>query len=149
MRTLNYLWGILFVCMLSVGLTSCGSDDGGLTPTPSEPIDISDIVGTWRCTFSVDIIEGTSVPSLMVGKLFTINENGTYSSTSPELGSSGTFTLVNNTITAHSAAGSFTILVRMMDGYMHWSGTSSDGNTFQYNLSKVTNMNEIEEIGNQ
>ncbi len=126
--------GILLACMLSIGLNSCGSDDGGLIPEPSEPIDITDIVGGWRCA--------SGTPSEMVGQIFTINENYTFTCTSPLFGTSGTFTLTGNTMMLQSAGVSFTIHVSLMGGQMRWNGSSSDGIAIQYTLARVANDEE-------
>ncbi len=79
---------------------------------------------------------------LMVGKQITMNENGTFSSTYPGLGSSGTFTLSGNTISGQSGLGSFTIVANIADNVMRWTGTAVDGSTFEYSLTRVSNDSE-------
>ncbi len=139
MKRLNYLMSILLACMLSIGLAGCSSDDGGITPTPPSPVDIVDIVGTWQCTSSVDNIGGQSEIGLMVGKRITLNENGTFTSSHPGLGSSGTFTLTGSTLAGQSSLGTFTASVSLTDNIMHWGGTACDGSTFQYGFTRVSN----------
>jgi len=143
MKKQIYILGFLLACLLSVGLSSCSSDDnGGDSPTPPTPLDIADIVGTWNCTSSVDIFQGISEQSLMVGKQFTLTDNGTFTCSSPHIGNSGTYTLAGNILTTQSAAGTSTIAVNITGGNMHWSGSCSDGSTFEYDLSKVANDGE-------
>ncbi len=140
MKKTIFVLSLLVACVLAVGLSSCSSDDSGDKPTPPQPIVITDIIGTWQCTFSVDNFEGISEQGLMVGKQVTLKEDGTYTTTSPTLGLQGTYTLSGNTITAQSTTGTCTIMVTLIDETMHWSGSTPDGFTFEYKFAR-TNEN--------
>jgi len=139
MKKLNYLMSILLACVLCVALTSCSdSDEGGIPPTPPTPLVISDIVGIWQCTSSINNFQGRSEFGLMVGYQITINKDGAYTSTFPGLGNSGTLTISGNMITVHSSTGSYTVAASIVDNVMHWSGTDTSG-SFKYDFTKVAN----------
>ena len=125
---------MLAVLMMPL-VASCGGDDssdgGGGRATDSELI--SKAIGTWMCTESTDTQQGKSYQGMMVGKEVTINAGGTYTSTAPSFGYSGTYSVSGNKITAKSdAGGTFVITVTIKGDNMTWEGTASNGVTFKY-----------------
>jgi hypothetical protein len=127
-KLLSMLLTILMVPMM----VSCGGDDEK-DNTPSGDDLIIKASGTWMCTQSVDAQNGKSYQGLMVGKEITINPNGTYTSTAPTFGYSGTYTVSGNKITARSDAGdTFLINVSISGDRMTWDGTANNGVSFRY-----------------
>lgn len=116
-------------------ISSCGGDDssdgGGGGATDGDLI--SKAIGTWMCTESTDTQQGKSYQGMMVGKEVTINAGGTYTSTAPSFGYSGTYSVSGNKITAKSdTGGTFVITVTIKGDNMTWEGTASNGVTFKY-----------------
>ena len=79
----NKIWSILVMLVVSVTamfFTSCSSDDDrdGI-----KDINVQEVVGTWNCTASTDVVDGTPITGYMVGKSITISENGKF--TSPQV----------------------------------------------------------------
>ena len=135
-KLLSMLLAILMVPMM----VSCGGDDEK-DDNPSGDDLIIKASGTWMCTQSVDAMNGQSLQGLMVGKEITINPNGTYTSTAPTFGYSGTYTVSGNKITAHSDAGSkFLINVSISGDRMTWEGTASNGVSFRYIFERESNV---------
>lgn len=135
-KLLSMLLAILMVPMM----VSCGGDDEK-DDNPSGDDLIIKASGTWMCTQSVDAMNGQSLQGLMVGKEITINPNGTYTSTAPTFGYSGTYTVSGNKITAHSDAGSkFLINVSISGDRMTWEGTASNGVSFRYIFERENNV---------
>ena len=105
---------------------ACSSDD-------DDNIDINSAVGTWMCTKSTDTYQGYTLNGLLVGAQIVIKSDGTYTSTSTNFGSLGTYTLKGNTITAKNNRGeTFIVTVSVNGDKMTWNGTSSTGVTFYY-----------------
>lgn len=135
-KLLSMLLAILMVPMM----VSCGGDDEK-DDNPSGDDLIIKASGTWMCTQSVDAMNGQSFQGLMVGKEITINPNGTYTSTAPTFGYSGTYTVSGNKITAHSDAGStFLINVTISGDRMTWEGTANNGVSFRYIFERESNV---------
>ena len=129
------IWSKLaFVMMLLSLTTACGSDDEETPKTGSELV--SQAAGTWMCTQSTDSQYGYTAEGLMVGKEVTIKKDGTFTSTAPSFGYSGTYTVEGNTITAKSSSGTFVVNVTVNGLNMEWSGTASNGVTFHYVFKK-------------
>lgn len=123
--------GVVMVSMLCVCFASCSSDntDDGLSGNEL----VTEVIGTWMCTDSEDSFMGYLVKGEMVGKEVTINRNGTYTSTAPSFGYSGTYTVKGNSVTAKSSDGNtFMITVSVHGDRMTWNGTASVGTTFKY-----------------
>lgn len=140
-KLLSMLLAILMVPMM----VSCGGDDEK-DDNPSGDDLIIKASGTWMCTQSVDAMNGQSLQGLMVGKEITINPNGTYTSTAPTFGYSGTYTVSGNKITAHSdAGGTFLINVSISGDRMTWDGTASNGVSFRYIFERESNVVPSEE----
>ena len=135
-KLLSMLLAILMVPMM----VSCGGDDEK-DDKPSGDDLIIKASGTWMCTQSVDAMNGQSLQGLMVGKEITINPNGTYTSTAPTFGYSGTYTVSGNKITAHSdAGGTFIINVSISGDRMTWDGTANNGVSFRYIFERESNV---------
>lgn len=135
-KLLSMLLAILMVPMM----VSCGGDDEK-DDNPSGDDLIIKASGTWMCTQSVDAMNGQSLQGLMVGKEITINPNGTYTSTAPTFGYSGTYTVSGNKITANSdAGGTFLINVSISGDRMTWDGTASNGVSFRYIFERENNV---------
>lgn len=140
-KLLSMLLAILMIPMMA----SCGGDDEK-DDNPSGDDLIIKASGTWMCTQSVDAMNGQSLQGLMVGKEITINPNGTYTSTAPTFGYSGTYTVSGNKITAHSdAGGTFLINVSISGDRMTWDGTASNGVSFRYIFERESNVVPSEE----
>ena len=135
-KLLSMLLAILMVPMM----VSCGGDDEK-DDKPSGDDLIIKASGTWMCTQSVDAMNGQSLQGLMVGKEITINPNGTYTSTAPTFGYSGTYTVSGNKITAYSdAGGTFIINVSISGDRMTWDGTANNGVSFRYIFERENNV---------
>ena len=93
---------------------------------------VNEAVGTWMCTQSTDSQAGYSFDGLMVGKEVSIKRDGTFTSTAPSFGASGTYSISGNQITAKSSAGTFVVTVTISGNKMTWNGTASNGVTFHY-----------------
>ena len=134
-KLLSTLLAILVIPMM----VSCGDDDEkNSTPSGDDLIIVAS--GTWMCTQSVDTQNGQSYQGLMVGKEITISPNGTYTSTAPTFGYSGTYSVSGNKITAHSdAGGTFLINVSISGDRMTWDGTANNGVTFRYIFERESN----------
>jgi len=93
---------------------------------------VNEAVGTWMCTQSTDSQAGYSFDGLMVGREVSIKRDGTFTSTAPSFGASGTYSISGNQITAKSSAGTFVVTVTISGNKMTWNGTASNGVTFHY-----------------
>lgn len=103
-------------------------------------------IGTWKCTQSTDTWQnGNSYTGLMVGKEITIKNDGTYTSTSSDFGTSGSYTISGNKIIANSISGSmFDITVTFSGDNMTWNGVTNNGITFKYVFQKINAVpNEV------
>ena len=123
----------MLVMMALAVFASCSKDDDN-SPQGSELV--SKAIGTWMCTYSLDSGNGNSYEGLMVGKEVSIKSDGTYTSTAPTFGYTGTYTISGNTITAKSSSGTFLVTVSISGNQMTWSGTASNGTTFRYVFKK-------------
>lgn len=128
MKQLKVWSMMMLVVMMMPLLSACGDDakeEGG--------IDVKKAVGTWMCTKSTDTYQGKSYDGLLVGAQITIKSDGTYSSTSSSFGTSGTYTINGNTITAKNNKGdTFVVDVSISGDSMTWKGTASTGVQFSY-----------------
>lgn len=93
---------------------------------------VNEAVGTWMCTQSTDSQAGYSFDGLMFGREVSIKRDGTFTSTAPSFGASGTYSISGNQITAKSSAGTFVVTVTISGNKMTWNGTASNGVTFHY-----------------
>ena len=91
-----------------------------------------DVVGTWKCISSTDVVDGEKITNYMKGQYLTANSDGTYTSTSEEMGY-GTYTLMGYTFVAKNNLGvSFTATVFVSGDQLTMEGSSSLGVSFQY-----------------
>lgn len=124
---------IMLVSTLGLGLSSCSKDDENV-----EPLNIADAVGTWMCVESSDTSYGETYDGLLVGAQITINSNGTYTSTASSFGTTGSYVVNENTITARNKRGdTFVVKVTIKDNRMTWEGTASTGVKFRYLFNRV------------
>lgn len=138
MKQLKLLSLMLAILMIPI-MVSCGGDDEKGSGSSGDDLIII-AAGTWMCTQSVDTQNGNTYQGLMVGKEITISPNGTYVSTAPTFGFSGTYTVSGNKITAHSDAGStFLINVTISGDRMTWEGTANNGVSFRYIFERESN----------
>jgi hypothetical protein len=125
-------WSTLMLIVMTLPImVACGSndnDDDGARDTNL----VNEAVGTWMCTQSTDSQAGYSFDGLMVGKEVSIKRDGTFTSTAPSFGASGTYSISGNQITAKSSAGTFVVTVTISGNKMTWNGTASNGVTFHY-----------------
>lgn len=130
----NKIWSILAMLVVSVTVmffTSCSSDDDG-----SKDINVQEVVGTWKCTASTDKVDGKPITGYMVGESITISEDGKYSSTASSIGK-GSWILNGNKISAKNTYGdTFSATIVVSGNKMKWSGSSSQGVSFDYTWEK-------------
>lgn len=134
MRKMNLLrmMALMMVAALNVTFASCSGDD-----EKKEPINIADAIGTWMCVESYDTSYGETYSGLLVGAQITIKNDGTYTSTASSFGSSGTFVINENTITARNNRNeTFVISVTIKGSSMKWEGTASTGVKFKYTFTR-------------
>ncbi|WP_294720569.1 hypothetical protein [Prevotella sp.] len=113
--------------------TSCSSDDDG---DGSKDINVQEVVGTWTCTASTDKVDGKSITGYMVGESIIITEEGKFYSTTSSIGN-GTWELIGNKISAKNTYGdTFSITIVVSGNKMKWSGSSSQGVSFNYTWKK-------------
>ena len=121
---------MMLVAMMLPLVTSCSKDSDD---SPQDGELISQAIGTWMCTASRDTqTNGLSYDGLMVGKQVTIKSDGTFTSTAPTFGYTGTYTVSGNKITAKSSSGTFVVTVSIKGDTMTWNGTASNGVRFNY-----------------
>ena len=125
------IWSMMLMVMAMPLMVACGSDDSNDDGARDEKL-VAEAVGTWMCIQSTDSQGGYSAEGLMVGKEVTIRKDGTFTSTSSSFGTSGTYTISGNQITARSSAGTFVVNVTISGDKMTWNGTASNGVTFRY-----------------
>ena len=120
----------MLMAMMLPLVTSCSKDSDD---SPQNGELINQAVGTWMCIGSRDTqTNGLSYDGLMLGKQITIKSDGTFTSTAPTFGYTGTYTVSGNKITAKSSSGTFVITVSIRGNSMNWSGTASNGVRFNY-----------------
>ena len=126
---------VALLCSMFV-VSSCGSDNDNDDGARDSQL-IAEASGTWMCIESTDTQQsGYDVENLMIGKEVTIKKDGTFTSTSPSFGKSGTFTVSGNSITAKSEVGTFVVTVTVSGNKMTWEGTASNGVRFRYVFQK-------------
>ncbi len=126
---------MLLLLVLPMTIACSSKDD----ESNDSPFNINDAIGTWMCIQSTDTYQGYSQTGLLVGAEITINNNGTYTSTSSNFGYNGTYTTNGNKITAKSVSGStFVVTVSISGSKMIWKGTASNGVNFDYVFQKET-----------
>ena len=131
MKKLRF-WSILMLMVMALPMmVACGGDDNDDDGARGHNL-VTEAVGTWMCIESTDSQGGRSMEGLMVGKEVNIKSDGTYTSTAPSFGTSGTYTISGNQITAKSSAGTFVVTVSISSNRMTWNGTASNGVTFHY-----------------
>lgn len=132
----NKIWSILGMLVVSVSvmlLTSCISDDDG---DGSKDINVQEVVGTWTCTASTDKVDGKTITGYMVGESITISEDGKFFSTESSIGN-GTWELNGNKMSAKNTYGdTFSATIVVSGNKMKWSGSSSQGVSFNYTWKK-------------
>ena len=132
----NKIWSILAMLVVSVSVilfTSCSSDDDG---DGSKDINVQEVVGTWTCTASTDKVDGKSITGYMVGESIIITEEGKFYSTTSSIGN-GTWELIGNKISAKNTYGeTFSVTIVVSGDKMKWSGSSSQGVSFNYTWKK-------------
>lgn len=130
----NKIWSILAMLVVSVTamfFTSCSSDDDG-----DKDVQVQEVVGTWTCTASTDKVDGKSITSYMVGESITISEDGKFSSTASSIGN-GIWELNGNKMSAKNTYGdTFSATIAVSGNKMKWSGSSSQGVSFNYTWKK-------------
>lgn len=120
---------MLVVSVTAVFFTSCSSDDD---EDSSKDINVQEVVGTWTCTASTDNVDGKTITGYMVGESITISEDGKFSSTASSIGN-GTWELNGNKISAKNTYGdTFSATIVVSGNKMKWSGSSSQGVSFNY-----------------
>ena len=132
----NKILSILAMLVVSVTVmlfTSCSSDDDG---DGSKDINVQEVVGTWTCTASTDKVDGKPITGYMVGESITISEDGKFSSTANSIGN-GTWELNGNKMSAKNTYGdTFSATIVVSGNKMRWSGSSSQGVSFNYSWTK-------------
>ena len=132
----NKILSILAMLVVSVTVvffTSCSSDDDG---DGSKDINVQEVVGTWTCTASTDKVDGKSITGYMVGESIIITEEGKFYSTTSSIGN-GTWELIGNKISAKNTYGdTFSATIVVSGNKMKWSGSSSQGVSFNYTWKK-------------
>ena len=125
------IWSMtMLMAMMLPLVTSCSKDS---EESASGADLVSQAVGTWMCTASRDTqTNGLSYDGLMLGKQITIKSDGTFTSTAPTFGYTGTYTVSGNKITARSSSGTFVVTVSIKGDTMTWNGTASNGVRFNY-----------------
>lgn len=132
----NKILSILAMLVVSVTVmlfTSCSSDDDG---DGSKDINVQEVVGTWTCTASTDKVDGKSITGYMVGESIIITEEGKFYSTASSIGN-GTWKLDGNKMSAKNTYGdTFSATISVSGNKMKWSGSSSQGVSFNYTWKK-------------
>ena len=130
----NKIWSIFAMLVVSVTamfFTSCSSDDDG-----DKDVQVQEVVGTWTCTASTDKVDGKSITGYMVGESITISEDGKFSSTASSIGN-GIWELNGNKMSAKNTYGdTFSATIAVSGNKMKWSGSSSQGVSFNYTWKK-------------
>ena len=122
---------MLVVSVTAMFFTSCSSDDDG-----DKDVQVQEVVGTWTCTASTDKVDGKSITGYMVGESITISEDGKFSSTASSIGN-GIWELNGNKMSAKNTYGdTFSATIAVSGNKMKWSGSSSQGVSFNYTWKK-------------
>ena len=122
---------MLVVSLTVMSFTSCSSDDDG-----DKDVQVQEVVGTWTCTASTDKVDGKPITGYMVGESITISEDGKFSSTASSIGN-GTWELNGNKMSAKNTYGdTFSATIVVSGNKMKWSGSSSQGVSFNYTWKK-------------
>ena len=125
------IWSMMMLVAMMLPLVASCSKDSDDSAQDGELI--SQAGGTWMCTASRDTqTNGLSYDGLMLGKQITIKSDGTFTSTAPTFGYTGTYTVSGNKITAKSSSGTFVVTVSIKGDTMTWNGTASNGVRFNY-----------------
>ena len=107
-----------------------------------ERVEDINIVGTWKCISSVDVVEGKTINDYMKGQSLTVNADGTYTSTSEYMGN-GTYSFQGNQFTAQSNLGAkFTAIVSVSGNQLTMQGTTSYSVEFYYIFEKSGGSSE-------
>lgn len=131
-KNLFGLTAILMVALISLCLTSCGSDDDDDVP------ETSSLIGTWKCVNSYDEWDGGHIDDYMVGEFLVVNADNTFTSTSSSIGS-GTYTISGNKMTAKvGTSKTFTATISLKGNTLVLNGNTNDGIKFKYTFEKVT-----------
>ena len=132
-KVLSLLFAII---MPMLALSSVGN-------TRSDDIDITELVGTWECVGSIDVVDGEMIIDYMKGKYLTVFADGTYTSTSNEMGT-GTYLYQGNSFAAQNKSGAtFIATISISDNQMIMEGTSSYGVRFTYYFEKAEKIDVV------
>lgn len=105
-------------------------------PPPKKNYNVQGVVGTWTCTASTDKVDGKSITGYMVGESITISVDGKFSSNASSIGN-GTWELNGNKMSAKNTYGdTFSAMIVVSGNKMKWSGSSSQGVSFNYTWKK-------------
>lgn len=143
MKRMTKCWPRLAILLLLTLplMAACGSDEEEIT---GERL-ISRAIGTWMCTQSTDMGQGIIAQGQMVGMEVTIKGDGTYTSTAPSFGYSGTYAVRGNVITAKGDNDeTFVFTLKVSGDKMSWKGTASNGVSFMYNFVREADDAKIE-----
>lgn len=122
---------MLVVSLTVISFTSCSSDDDG-----DKDVQVQEVVGTWTCTASTDKVDGKTITGYMVDESIIISEDGKFSSTASSIGN-GTWELNGNKMSAKNTYGdTFSATIVVSGNKMKWSGSSSQGVSFNYTWKK-------------
>ena len=87
-------------------------------------------------TASTDNVDGKTITGYMVGESITISEDGKFSATTSSIGN-GTWKLNGNKMSAKNTYGdTFSATIAVSGNKMKWSGSSSQGVSFNYTWKK-------------
>ena len=104
--------------------------------------------GVWECISSTEIYRGKTYTGLQVGETLTIFPNGTYKSTSSDMGKSGIFAVEGNSFIATTNDGrGISATISLPDGLLTMEGLSDEGVQFTYVFKKIGDSIPIEYCG--
>ena len=90
------------------------------------------LVGTWKCSSSTTTFHGATYTDYLKNTLLTVNADGTFTSTSSDIGKSGTWKQTNDTITLSSTDGGIVTLSFSLNyNTLTVQGNNSKGETFE------------------
>lgn len=127
-----HLWRILVLMTCVVIFQSCGSND------EDDLVDLSSVIGLWVCTASTDSWEGGTTTDYMVDQMLMVNADGTYYSTSKDMGYEGKWRIAGNSFSATSNSGRiFNAIVTVNSTTLKMKGSTNDGYSFNYTFKRL------------